>query len=78
MESYTDAYLLVDGATELMTYSDEYDQLIQSMTDQLEPLGEERAALRAQTVRQEMCIRDREYIALILIIVLYTIVEIKK
>ena len=53
MESYTDAYLLVDGAAELMTYSDEYDQLIQSMTDQLEPLGEERAALRAQTVRQE-------------------------
>ena len=31
MESYTDAYLLVDGAAELMTYSDEYDQLIQSM-----------------------------------------------
>lgn len=53
MESYTDAYLLVDGAADLMTYSDEYDQLIQSMTDQLEPLGEERAALRAQTVRQE-------------------------
>lgn len=53
MESYTDAYLLVDGAAELMTYSDEYDQLIQSMTDHLEPLGEERAALRAQTVRQE-------------------------
>lgn len=53
MESYTDAYLLADGAAKLMTYSDEYDQLIQSMTDQLEPLGEERAALRAQTVRQE-------------------------
>lgn len=53
MESYTDAYLLVDGAADLMTYSDEYDQLIQSMTGQLEPLGEERAALRAQTVRQE-------------------------
>jgi len=40
MESYTDAYLLVDGAAELMTYSDEYDQLIQSMTDQLPQPGE--------------------------------------
>lgn len=53
MESYTDAYLLLDGAAEKMTYSDEYDQLIQTVSDQLEPLGEERAALRAETVRQE-------------------------
>lgn len=45
METYTDAYLLFEGASQLMTYSDAYEQLVEERTDQLEPLSKERAQL---------------------------------
>ena len=70
METYTDAYLLFEGASQLMTYSDAYEQLVEERTDQLEPLSKERAQLRGDSIRDEaqeeidkakqeqMCIRD--------------------
>ena len=53
METYTDAYLLFDGAAELMTYSDAYEQLVEERTDQLEPLSKERAQLRGDSIRDD-------------------------
>ncbi len=53
METYTDIYLLMEGGAELLTYSDEYDDLMDGYIDQLEPLGEERARLRGDEVRDE-------------------------
>ncbi|WP_151076587.1 FtsX-like permease family protein [Flintibacter sp. KGMB00164] len=53
METYTDAYLLFEGASELMTYSDAYEQLVEERTDQLEPLSKERAQLRGDSIRDE-------------------------
>jgi len=53
METYTDAYLLFEGASQLMTYSDAYEQLVEERTDQLEPLSKERAQLRGDSIRDE-------------------------
>ena len=53
METYTDAYLLFDGAAELMTYSDAYEDLVQGYSDQLEPLSKERAQLRGDSIRDD-------------------------
>lgn len=53
METYTDAYLLFDGASELMTYSDAYEQLVEARTDQLEPLSKQRAQLRGDSIRDD-------------------------
>ena len=46
LDYYTDAYLLLDGAEELETYSDAYERLIDGYEKDLEKLGEERAPLR--------------------------------
>ena len=32
METYTDAYLLFEGASQLMTYSDAYEQLVEELS----------------------------------------------
>ena len=53
METYTDAYLLFEGASQLMTYSDAYEQLVEERTDQMEPLSKERAQLRGDSIRDE-------------------------
>ncbi len=53
METYTDAYLLFEGASQLMTYSDAYEELVDGYVDQLEPLSEERAQLRGDSIRDE-------------------------
>ena len=53
MEAYTDAYLLADGALELPTYSQEYEDLIDSLADALDPMAQERAQLRGDSVREE-------------------------
>ena len=53
METYTDAYLLFEGASQLMTYSDAYEELVDGYVDQLEPLSEERAKLRGDSIRDE-------------------------
>ena len=46
LDYYTAAYLRVSGAAELTAFYDEYDDTIDSVIDSLEPLGDERAALR--------------------------------
>ena len=53
METYTDAYLLFEGASQLMTYSNAYEQLVEERTDQLEPLSKERAQLRGDSIWDE-------------------------
>ncbi len=60
MDSYTDAYLLLEGASELMTYSDRYEDLIQEYVDALEPLADERAALRSESFREEIADGEKE------------------
>ena len=52
MDYYTDAYLLVEGASELETYSDEYEELVDQLAQQLEPLSKERSALRYDEASQ--------------------------
>ncbi len=48
MDSYTSAFLLVDGARELTAFYSDYTDLVDGVIDALEPLGEERAALRRE------------------------------
>ena len=49
-EVYTEIYLLVDGAKELLTYSDDYTDAIQPVMDRLEALSDERAEIRYNDV----------------------------
>lgn len=49
-EVCTEIYLLVDGAKELLTYSDDYTDAIQPVKDRLEALSDERAEIRYNDV----------------------------
>ncbi len=53
MDFYTDCYLLVQDAVQFDTFSDEYTTLIDDMTAKLEALGDERASLRADELREQ-------------------------
>ena len=53
MDVYTDVFVTVAGAKETDTFSDEYDALIEPVADALETLGDERAPLRTQSLRDE-------------------------
>ena len=46
LEAYTEAYLVADGAAELLCYGGAYEDLTGDLIDALKPLGEERAGLR--------------------------------
>ena len=48
MDSYTSAFLLVEGAKELTAFYSDYTDLVDGVIDTLEPLGKERAALRRE------------------------------
>ena len=48
----TDIFLTVRGAAELDTFSDAYDECIENVTSALEALGETRAPLRTQELRE--------------------------
>ena len=50
METYTDAYLTVSWAKDLYCYDDGYGDRMDALVDSLEPLGDERAALRYDEV----------------------------
>ncbi len=52
-EYYMEAYLLADGAEDLLCYGDDYEAEIDGLTDRLASLGEERAALRYEEVKGE-------------------------
>ena len=53
MDSYTDAYLVMEGTAELETYSDAYEDLMEGYTTQLEQLGDVRAPLRREGILDE-------------------------
>lgn len=53
MDIYTEAYLLAEGARELMCYSEDYEDLMDGLLDELEPLGDQRAAYRYDEVVEE-------------------------
>lgn len=53
MDFYTDCYLLVQDAVQLDTFSDEYTTFIDDMTAKLETLGDKRASLRADELREQ-------------------------
>lgn len=46
MSVYTVAYITVDGAKELATYSDEYDNLVSEVKDKIEGISDERKQIR--------------------------------
>ena len=50
METYTDAYLTVSWAKDLYCYDDAYGDRMDALVEALEPLGDERAALRYDEV----------------------------
>ena len=53
MDYYTALYLTVEGAAETTAFSEEYDDLVDGVVDALEPLGEERAKLRRESLVDE-------------------------
>lgn len=53
METYTDLYLQVEGMEELLCYSDTYSDSMDVFRDRLEPLAEERAKLRGESLLAE-------------------------
>ena len=53
MDSYTDAYLVMEGTAELETYSDAYEEWMEGYTAELEKLGEVRAPLRRAGILEE-------------------------
>lgn len=50
---YTNVYLTVSGAKELVSFDDEYYDLIDPLTETLENLGKERAEIRTNEVKNE-------------------------
>ena len=53
MDFYTTAYLTVEGAQALPAFSDAYNDLMDDALDRLEPVGEERAQLRRESLVDE-------------------------
>ncbi len=52
-ELYTDIYVTLAGASELYTFGEEYQDLIDGETTQLKTFGKERALVRDQEIRDE-------------------------
>ena len=53
MDYYTAIYLLVQGAGETAAFSDQYNDLVDGVIDDMEPLSKARAALRRQELVDE-------------------------
>ena len=53
LDYYTDAYLLAEGALDLDSYSDGYEDKMDALKDVLDPIGEERARLRREEIFDE-------------------------
>ena len=53
LDYYTDLYITVEGAADMQTYSDEYEEYIEEFMDSIEELADERAALRLEEIRDE-------------------------
>ncbi|MDD3429172.1 MAG: FtsX-like permease family protein [Oscillospiraceae bacterium] len=50
---YTEFYITVAGAREIVAFSEAYDQAVAAVTDKIEAIADQRSALRTQSVRQE-------------------------
>jgi putative ABC transport system permease protein len=63
MDVYTEIYISVKGAKDLVTYTEEYDNLIESVTDRLDEIKEEREEVRYEEIVSEAQdeIRDAEH-----------------
>lgn len=53
MEVYTEAYIHVDGARELVAFTEDYDETIETVMDRVEVLSEERVRIRKQEIVDE-------------------------
>ena len=53
MSAYTVAYLTVNGATELQTYNDDYEDLISNVKDEIEEISAERKQVRYDDIINE-------------------------
>lgn len=53
LDTYTEAWLLADGAAGLLCYGDDYEALLDGLTGRVEALGEARAGLRKDQVLRE-------------------------
>jgi putative ABC transport system permease protein len=53
MDVYTEIYVSVEGAKDLVTYTDEYDDLVESVTDRIDEIKEEREEIRYQEILSE-------------------------
>ena len=53
LDTYTEAWLLADGAARLLCYGDGYEALLDGLTGRVEALGEARAGLRKDQVLRE-------------------------
>lgn len=53
LEVYTDVYLTVKGAISVLTYDEEYDQVLDPIKDKLKEVGEQRATLRFEEIMDE-------------------------
>lgn len=53
LDVYTDAFLKLSATTDINSFSDEYEDLIESLTDRLEPVGEARSVTRFTEVKEE-------------------------
>ena len=53
MKFYTDAYLRLEGTSELLTYSDAYEELMDQRMDVVQALADQRAPMRREDIVQE-------------------------
>ncbi len=53
LDVYTDAFIKLKSTAALNSFTDEYEDLVEDMADQLEPLGEARSAIRFEEVKTE-------------------------
>ena len=65
MDFYTDIFLTVEGAKELQTFEDAYQDLILSCTDEIEAIGDVRAPYRGEELKDEISSQISEYESLL-------------
>ncbi len=53
VKAYSMAYVLVDGAKEMMAYTDEYDDAVEAVSDRIETIQDMRCELRYDEVMEE-------------------------
>ncbi|WP_197068315.1 FtsX-like permease family protein [Candidatus Soleaferrea massiliensis] len=54
LDYYTEVYLLVKGASELSCFSDEYDDLIERSSDELDSIKSSLSELRIETIKEPL------------------------